>query len=65
MTGARRRPRGAVRDGLVAAGLELARAGGPDAVVLREAARMVRDTPDTTRHRIEEATRAFIDAALA
>ena len=26
----RRRPRGAVRDGLVAAGLELARAGGPD-----------------------------------
>lgn len=32
----RRRPRGAVRDGLVAAGVELARAGGPDAVVLRE-----------------------------
>ena len=28
----RRRPRGAVRDGLVAAGLELARTGGPDAV---------------------------------
>src|SRR6266516_2839729 len=37
----RRRPRGAVREGLVAAGLELARAGGPDAVVLREAVRMV------------------------
>jgi len=37
----RRRPRGAVRDGLVAAGLELARAGGPDGVVLREATRMV------------------------
>ena len=30
----RRRPRGAVRDGLVAAGLELARTGGPDAVEL-------------------------------
>src|SRR5262249_37070119 len=33
ITGARRRrPPGAVRDGLVAAGLELARTGGPDAV---------------------------------
>jgi len=29
------RPRGAGRDGLIDAGLELARAGGPDAVVLR------------------------------
>jgi AcrR family transcriptional regulator len=42
----RRRPRGAVRDGLIAAGLELARAGGPDAVVLREAARMVGVVPN-------------------
>src|ERR671936_3027385 len=42
----RRRPRGAVRDGLVAAGLELARAGGPDAVVLREATRMVGVVPN-------------------
>ena len=41
-----RRPRGAVRDGLIAAGLELARAGGPDAVVLREAARMVGVVPN-------------------
>ena len=48
---ARRRPRGAVRDGLVAAGLELARAGGPDAVVLREAARMVGVVPNAAyRH---------------
>ncbi len=46
-----RRPRGAVRDGLVAAGLELARAGGPDAVVLREAARMVGVVPNAAyRH---------------
>ena len=46
-TGARRRrPRGAVRDGLVAAGLELARTGGPDAVVLREATRMVGVEPN-------------------
>src|SRR5258707_1001987 len=50
-TGARRRPRGAVRDGLVAAGLELAQAGGPDAVVLREATRMVGVVPNAAyRH---------------
>jgi AcrR family transcriptional regulator len=47
----RRRPRGAVRDGLVAAGLELARTGGPDAIVLREAARMVGVVPNAAyRH---------------
>jgi AcrR family transcriptional regulator len=47
----RRRPRGAVRDGLVAAGVELARAGGPDAVVLREATRMVGVAPNAAyRH---------------
>ena len=50
-TEARRRPRGAVRDGLVTAGLELARTGGPDAVVLREAARMVGVVPNAAyRH---------------
>jgi AcrR family transcriptional regulator len=51
-TGTRRRhPRGAVREGLVAAGLELARTGGPDAVVLREAARMVGVVPNAAyRH---------------
>src|SRR5215471_3604613 len=48
---ARRRPRGAVRDGLVAAGLELARTGGPDAVVLREATQMVGVVPNAAyRH---------------
>jgi AcrR family transcriptional regulator len=47
----RRRPRGAVRDGLVAAGVELARTGGPDAVVLREATRMVGVVPNAAyRH---------------
>src|SRR5690242_21281163 len=47
----RRRPRGAVRDGLVMAGLELARTGGPDAVVLREATRMVGVVPNAAyRH---------------
>src|SRR6202012_6210552 len=47
----RRRPRGAVRDGLIAAGRELARTGGPDAVVLREATRMVGVVPNAAyRH---------------
>jgi AcrR family transcriptional regulator len=51
ITKARRRPRGAVRDGLVAAGLELARAGGPDAVVLRETTQMVGVVPNAAyRH---------------
>src|SRR5215470_15140116 len=51
ITTARRRPRGAVRDGLIAAGLELARAGGPDAVVLREATQMVGVVPNAAyRH---------------
>jgi AcrR family transcriptional regulator len=40
-----------VRDGLAAAGLELARSGGPDAVVLREATRIVGVVPNAAyRH---------------
>ncbi len=40
-----------MRDGLVAAGVELARTGGPDAVVLREATRMVGVVPNAAyRH---------------
>ena len=51
ITKPRRRPRGAVRDGLIAAGLELARAGGPDAVVLREATQRVGVVPNAAyRH---------------
>src|SRR5437763_12942884 len=51
ITKAPRRPRGAVRGGLVAAGLELARARGPDAVVLREATQMVGVVPNAAyRH---------------
>ena len=47
----RRRPRGAVREGLIAAGVELARTGGPDAVVLREATRVVGVVPNAAyRH---------------
>src|SRR5437763_2995955 len=45
------RPRGAVRCALVRAGLELARSGGPDAVVLREVTRMVGVVPNAAyRH---------------
>ncbi|HZX06828.1 TetR/AcrR family transcriptional regulator [Kribbella sp.] len=47
----RRRARGDVRAGLVAAGIELARAGGPEAVVLREATRSVGVVPNAAyRH---------------
>jgi AcrR family transcriptional regulator len=63
----RRRPRGAVRDGLVAAGLELARAGGPDAVVLREATRMVGVVPNAAyRHFVDrdELLAAVCSAAM-
>jgi len=64
----RRRPRGAVRDGLVAAGLELARTGGPDAVVLREATRMVGVVPNAAyRHFADrdELLAAVCSAAMA
>jgi len=45
------RPRGAVRSALVQAGLELARSGGPDAVVLREVTRKVGVVPNAAyRH---------------
>src|SRR5918911_4636393 len=45
------RPRGTVRSSLVDAGLELARSGGPDAVVLREVTRMVGVVPNAAyRH---------------
>src|SRR5215471_11420493 len=40
------RSRGTVRAGLVEAGVELARSGGPDAVVLREVTRMVGVVPN-------------------
>lgn len=46
-----RRPQGEVRQGLIDAGIELARHGGPDAVVLREATRHVGVAPNAAyRH---------------
>ncbi|WP_037606116.1 TetR/AcrR family transcriptional regulator [Streptacidiphilus rugosus] len=53
-TPGRRRPRGAVRAGLVAAGVELARAGGPDTVVLREATRLVGVVPNAAYRHFED-----------
>src|SRR3954466_6692407 len=45
------RPRGTVRSALVDAGLDLARSGGPDAVVLREVTRVVGVVPNAAyRH---------------
>src|SRR5919199_3114917 len=45
------RPRGTVRAALIEAGIELARSGGPDAVVLREVTRMVGVVPNAAyRH---------------
>ncbi len=47
----RARPRGAVRAALIRAGVELARSGGPDAVVLREVTRIVGVVPNAAyRH---------------
>ena len=64
---ARRYPHGLVRQELVAAGLELARAGGPDAVVLREATRQVGVAPNAAyRHFADrdELLRAVCVAAM-
>src|SRR5881227_386295 len=63
-----RRPRGAVRAALIEAGVELARAGGPDAVVLREVTRMVGVVPNAAyRHFADrDALRAAVrDEAVA
>ncbi|HEY4022965.1 MAG TPA: TetR/AcrR family transcriptional regulator [Pseudonocardiaceae bacterium] len=61
----RRRPRGAVRDGLVAAGLELARTGGPDAVVLREATRMVGVVPNAAYRHFADRDELLAEVCLA
>lgn len=61
----RRRPRGAVRDGLVAAGLELARTGGPDAVVLREATRMVGVVPNAAYRHFADRDELFAEVCAA
>ncbi|HEY4456413.1 MAG TPA: TetR/AcrR family transcriptional regulator [Pseudonocardiaceae bacterium] len=61
----RRRPRGEVRDGLVAAGLELARTGGPDAVVLREATRKVGVVPNAAYRHFADRDELLAEVCLA
>ena len=58
------RPRGTVRAALVEAGLELARSGGPDAVVLRAVTRMVGVVPNTAYRHFADRD-ALLDAVRA
>jgi AcrR family transcriptional regulator len=54
------RPRGTVRSALVDAGLELARSGGPDAVVLREVTRMVGVVPNAAYRHFADRDRLLV-----
>jgi AcrR family transcriptional regulator len=60
-----RRPRGQVRNALIAAGLELARAGGPDAVVLREATRRVGVVPNAAYRHFADRDALLADVCVA
>jgi AcrR family transcriptional regulator len=60
-----RRPRGQVRSALIAAGLELARAGGPDAVVLREATRRVGVVPNAAYRHFADRDALLADVCVA
>ena len=60
------RPRGVVRTRLLQAGVDLARRGGPDAVVLREATRMVGVSPNAAyRHFADREALVSAVAAVA
>ena len=60
-----RRPPGQVRSALIAAGLELARAGGPDAVVLREATRRVGVVPNAAYRHFADRDALLADVGVA
>jgi AcrR family transcriptional regulator len=60
-----RRPPGQVRSALIAAGLELARAGGPDAVVLREATRRVGVVPNAAYRHFADRDALLADVGAA
>jgi AcrR family transcriptional regulator len=60
-----RRPAGQVRNALIAAGLELARAGGPDAVVLREATRRVGVVPNAAYRHFADRDALLADVCIA
>jgi AcrR family transcriptional regulator len=61
----RRRPAGQVRTALIAAGLELARAGGPEAVVLREATRRVGVVPNAAYRHFADRDALLADVCAA
>jgi AcrR family transcriptional regulator len=61
----RRRPAGQVRNALIAAGLELARAGGPEAVVLREATRRVGVVPNAAYRHFADRDALLADVCAA
>jgi AcrR family transcriptional regulator len=56
---------GQVRNALIAAGLELARAGGPDAVVLRAATRRVGVVPNAAYRHFADRDALLADVCLA
>ena len=60
-----RRPPGQVRSALIAAGLEMARAGGPDAVVLREATRRVGVVPNAAYRHFADRDALLADVCVA
>lgn len=60
-----RRPPGQVRSALITAGLELARAGGPDAVVLREATRRVGVAPNAVYRHFTDLDALLADVGVA
>jgi AcrR family transcriptional regulator len=60
-----RRPPGQVRSALIEAGLELARAGGPDAVVLREATRRVGVVPNAAYRHFADRDALLADVGAA
>lgn len=60
-----RRPPGQVRSALIAAGLELARGGGPDAVVLREATRRVGVVPNAAYRHFADRDALLADVGAA
>jgi AcrR family transcriptional regulator len=60
-----RRPPGQVRGALIAAGLDLARAGGPSAVVLREATRRVGVAPNAVYRHFADLDALLADVGIA
>ena len=59
------RPRGQVRRELIAAGVELARSGGPESVTLREATRLVGVTPNAAYRHFDDRDSLLNEVCIA